>query len=193
MKQPRGAALRHVSTDLKAIGGDKTGVSGIEFALILPIMIALFAATVDLGQGLMVSRKVDQIASTVSDLVSRKSSWTSSQLEVMATGAASIVLPFSATTLKIQISLVDVASTGTKLVNWSYGYKTTAAASGAASPVTIPATIAQSGVQMVVSRVTYSLETPFASMLSSITGVSIYNFDSHALSRPRVGDKITKS
>ena len=192
-KLSSGPTGRVVSSLAVAMIRDRRGLSGIEFALVLPIIVVLFAGTIDLGQGLMVSRKIDQVASVVSDIVARKSSWTAAQLDSLLAGSANIVEPFSSDSLKVQIAVIDINGSGKDSVNWSHGYGMTAVAAGQKSPITIPAKIAESGVQMIVSQVTYSMETPFTSLLSSFTGVSRYTFDRHSFARPRVKDTVTKN
>ncbi len=60
----------------------------IEFTLIFPILVALFAGTVDLGQALMVSRKMNQIVSSTADVVSQNATWATSDATAMLKGMA---------------------------------------------------------------------------------------------------------
>lgn len=170
---------------------DRSGVSAIEFTLILPILVVLFAATLDLGEGLLVKRRVQQIAATTADIVAQESSWTNSALTTLVTGAASILEPYSGSELKVRVSVVNVSSTLTAKVAWSYGYQTDALKAGDAAPVNIPASIAESGVQLVITTAEYDMTTVFTSLLSSVTGVSSYHYFSSEIARPRVGDSVT--
>ncbi|WP_170976338.1 TadE/TadG family type IV pilus assembly protein [Rhizobium sp. FKL33] len=170
---------------------DRSGVSAIEFVLIFPILVALLAGTVDFGQALMVSRKMNQIVSTLGDMIAQKSSWTTSEANAIITGTTTIILPFSTTNLKIKLAVVDVASDLSTKVNWGLAYQDTAPSKNGASPVTVPTTIAQSGVQLVTVVATYQLTTPFSSLLQPVTGVSTYNYSKTYIMRPRVKDTIT--
>ena len=173
--------------------GDRKGLSGVEFALILPIIITILAASEDLGQALMVDRRMNQIAATASDIVSQQSSWAGTSLDGILTGTATIIQPFSTSNLTILVAVVNVDSSLNATVSWSRGYNTTALTAGAASPVTLSSTILQSGVQMVVSKTTYSLTTPFAAFLKPITGLSSYTYTRYGINRPRVSDTIALS
>lgn len=175
---------------LKCLFRDKRGVSAIEFALLLPIFLVLFGATLDLGEGLMVKRRIQQIASTTSDIVAQESSWTSSSLTILLTGTASILEPFSSTALTIQVNVINISSSKTGTISWSYGYNTASLAGGTSSPVAIPTTIAESGIQLVSVTAQYDMTTAFTSLLSAITGVSSYHFHSSEIARPRVGDTV---
>jgi Flp pilus assembly protein TadG len=181
------AVFRRAAT---ALPGDRRGVSAIEFVLVFPILIGLLAGTVDFGQALMVSRKMNQIVGTVGDMVSQKSAWTSTDVEAIITGSAVIIQPYSANNLVIHMAIVDVASDLTTKVNWAKAYNGTPLAANAASPVDIPANIAEADVQMIVVKATYQLTTPFSSLLQPITGVTSYSYNKTYIMRPRVKDTI---
>lgn len=176
---------------LRKIRSDTSGVSAIEFVLIFPILVALLAGTVDFGQALMVSRKMNQIAGTLGDMVSQQSGWTSSEINAIIAGSATIIQPFSQTNLTIQVAVVDVASDLTTKVNWAKAYNTTALAKNAASPVAISTDIAEAGVQLITVKATYDLTTPFSTLLRPVTGVTAYHYNKTFIMRPRVKDTVT--
>ena len=175
----------------RRLPGDRGGVSAIEFVLIFPLLVGLLAGTVDFGQALMVSRKMNQIVGTLGDMVAQKSAWTSTDVNAIITGSSTIILPFDTSKLTIQMAVVDVATNLSTSVNWAKAYNTTALTKGAASPVTVPTTIATAGVQLVTVKAPYSLTTPFSSLLKPVTGVTSYNYTKTYIIRPRVKDTIT--
>jgi Flp pilus assembly protein TadG len=179
---------RHLARKLRR---DERGVSAIEFVLIFPLLVGLLAGTVDFGQALMVSRKMDQIVGTLGDMVSQKSTWTTSDLDAIIAGDAVIIQPFDNTGLQIQLAILDVATDLTTKVNWARAYHTTALIKNDASPVTIPTNIAEAGVQLIAVKATYSLTTPFSSLLQPITGVTSYSYAKTYIMRPRIKDTIT--
>jgi Flp pilus assembly protein TadG len=181
----------HIRTALRRLRSDKRGVSAIEFVLIFPLLVALLAGTVDFGQALMVSRKMDQIVGTLGDMVSQKYAWTTSDLDAIMAGTAVIIQPFDNANLQIQLAVLDVASDLSTKVNWGRAYHTTALAKNDPSPVTIPKNIATSGVQLIAVKATYSLTTPFSSLLKPVTGVTSYSYAKTYIMRPRAKDTIT--
>lgn len=170
---------------------DERGVSAIEFVLIFPLLVTMLAGTVDIGQALTVSRKMNQVVSTLGDMTSQQTAWTTTDIDAIIAGTATIIEPFSTTDLQIDLVVLDVNASLVATVNWGRGYNKTALTKNAASPVTIPTNIAQSGVQLIAVKATYSLTTPFSKLLKPITGVTTYNYQKTYIMRPRNGDAIT--
>ncbi len=125
---------------LRALLADRKGQSAIEFTLLLPVMTLMFAGTVDLGEGLMVKRKINQIAEVTSDIVSQETSWSSSDLNTLLKGTASILIPFDSSALAIQVAVIDFNAAGAAKVNWSTAYQTAAKVSGDPPPSKSPPT-----------------------------------------------------
>ncbi|WP_028752174.1 TadE/TadG family type IV pilus assembly protein [Rhizobium leucaenae] len=170
---------------------DRSGASGVEFALVLPLLVVLLFGAIDLGHALTVSRKMDEIASTTGDMISQQGTWTKADVAKLLTGASFILQPYDTTGLTITVSVNDISSAGSATVNWSAALNTTALTSGTASTITIPSQIQETGVQVVLTRVQYTLTTPVSAFFASITGTNGYTFDRHFFNRPRVGDTIT--
>lgn len=193
MKNGRGVIqpMGSLGSRVRRLTREESGLSSLEFALLMPVIVMLFAATLDLGEALMVNRRINQIATTTSDIVAQEPDWTDQQLKTLVDGSTSILEPFVTNPAKVQISILNVDSAGKATVGWSYGYNTAALAAGSASPVTIPKNIAESGVQIVVTVVNFEMTTTFTSLLSKVTGLSSYQLDSSALARPRISNTIT--
>ena len=187
----RRTAVAKTRALLRRLRRDQSGVSAIEFVLLFPILVGMLAGTVDFGQALIVSRKMNQIVATMGDITAQKSAWTTSDLTAVMSGASTIMEPFSKTNLAIQLAVVDVDSSLKTKVAWAKAYNEAALAKGSASPVDIPQNILQSGVQMVAVKATYNLTTPFSTLLQPVTGVTSYHYQKTYVMRPRVKDTIT--
>ena len=177
----------------KRFARDERGVSAIEFVLIFPLLVTMMAGTVDIGQALTVSRKMNQVVSTLGDMTSQQNSWSQSDIDAIVAGTATIIEPYPKGDLKIDLAVVDVDLLLNTKVNWARSYNKTALTKNAASPVTIPVNIAQTGVQLITVKATYTLTTPFSKLLKPITGVTTYNYTKTYIMRPRNGDAITLS
>jgi hypothetical protein len=85
----------------------------------------------------------------------------------------------------------DISSSGSATVNWSAALNTSPLNAGTATSIEVPAQIQEEGVQVVVTRVQYTLTTPVSALFSSFTGMDGYSFDRHFFNRPRAGDTIS--
>lgn len=97
-----------------------SGMAAVEFALIAPIMIALFFGLVEVCNILDAQQKVTSVASTAADLVGQSTTLTQSNLDDVFSASSAIMTPFSSVDTKIV--LTSLAGTGVKntgTVLWS--------------------------------------------------------------------------
>ncbi len=168
---------------------DDHGVSAVEFALIVPVILILLIGMVDINEGLTVYRKMRQISSTVTDLVAQRSQITSAEITMTLQGSASLLAPYDTTDLDIVLSVVNVEQAG-QTVAWSRSYQATAETAGSEPRFPVPADLAENGVQVVAVRVDYTFDTLSSGLLESILGRSGYVMQDTMYERPRVGDSI---
>jgi Flp pilus assembly protein TadG len=87
------------------------GVAAVEFALIVPFMVALFMGAVEMSQAVTVNRRVTQVGSTAGDLVARfNSNITSTDIESIMKVSGYLIAPYPKTRLKIDVSVVSSTS-----------------------------------------------------------------------------------
>lgn len=105
---------------------DDRGVAAVEFALILPFLLALYMGSIEASSLFTVDRRVDVISSTMADLVSR---WNpsdgtidSADLRDYFRAAEGIIVPYSTAQLTQVVSVLQVASNGIATVVWSCGW-----------------------------------------------------------------------
>jgi len=108
--------LRHF---LKA----ERGIAAVEFALVVPLMLTLYVASLELSQAIIVDRRVTTVVGTTGDLVARANSkLTDGELTDYFTAAQSIMRPFSTTDLQQVVTQLQVDKNGTAKVDWSVGF-----------------------------------------------------------------------
>jgi len=185
--------LRFSTSLLLRFFQDRTAASAIEFVMLVPFLFLLLAGSVDLGQGLTVKRKVNQIASTSAEIVSMQSSWTRADVSTILSGVSSILEPYDLTGLTVLVCVVEIDDKNKATVVWSAAQGTNALSAGQASPVQIPSDLREKDTQMVVTRVQYQLETIFSGLFENLTGIRGYSYDQHFFSRPRNGNTINYS
>lgn len=101
---------------------DQRGVGAVEFAIIAPILIALYITCFELTMGLSVSKRVTKATGTVADLVTRQTSVTKAYLATMVDVSKAIFVPYntSTTSLKLKITGISIDGTATPKVAWSW-------------------------------------------------------------------------
>jgi Flp pilus assembly protein TadG len=105
---------------------DQRALAAVEFAFILPLMLVLFFGTIDFSQGIAVDRKVSLTAGALSNVTSEAPVTTGvvptiadTDLQNIFTASISIMVPYSPTPTKAQISEIYVDSTLKATIQWS--------------------------------------------------------------------------
>lgn len=123
----------------RRFAGDVHGVSAVEFALLLPLLITLYLGGLEMSQAIATSRKVTLVSRTVGDLASQSSKITASAMTGILSASAAIISPYSSTKLKVTVSQVKIDSNGTATIDWSETLNGTKHAVG--SSVTLPSAL----------------------------------------------------
>ena len=160
------------------------GLAAIEFAMLAPVLVALFLGSIELTDALDCKQKVTGMASTAADLIAQEKQVASTDLANVYSAINSIVYPYPTTGLKIVItSLVD-NGTGGGRVAWSCAQNATARTVNA--NVTVPTGVITTGGSVILAEVTYPYTSTIAKYLSSTT-----NMTTSFYARPRRSTTIT--
>jgi Flp pilus assembly protein TadG len=144
---------------------DERGVSAVEFALLLPLMVTLYLGSVEISQAISADRKVTMTSRTVADLISQVSSINNAGMTDVLSASSSVMSPFTTTTLKVTVTSVSVDANGKATVDWSDTLGGTARTKG--STVTLPSALNIANTSLIWSEVSY-VYTPAVGYL--ITG-----------------------
>ncbi|SIQ77724.1 Flp pilus assembly protein TadG [Rhizobium sp. RU20A] len=170
---------------------DRKGTGAIEFAMIVPIMLALYMGSFELSLGFSMARKVSRASSTIADLVAQRNTISASDLDKMKTVIERTLEPLGGKSYTMKITGISVASNGDATVAWSRN-ENGARAYTTGSAVTLPNGLAASTTFLVRAEVTapYTLWLYKASADQTPATINLaktYYF------RQRVGDSITCS
>jgi Flp pilus assembly protein TadG len=168
---------------LHRLAADQRGLSAVEFALILPVMLGLFFASVELGDALTIDRKVNIVTSTLADLVAQTKEITDTDMANIFNAATSIMTPYPTTSLKLKVTGVNIDASSNVTVAWSYAQNDTALAKG--STVSLPSALVQASTFLVMSEVHYPY-TPSVGYV--MTGT--YDLTNKFYLSPRVSTKV---
>lgn len=146
------------------------GMSAIEFALILPIMVATFFGIAEIANYILAARKVANVASSAADLVTQDTIIDDGEMaDIM--GALDVVLrPFDPDEAQIRITSVVADSDGETTVGWSDARNTTAYAEG--TPINVPEDIVPDNQGIIMAEVSFTYQTLFGMYLTDGMTVS---------------------
>jgi Flp pilus assembly protein TadG len=175
--------LRHV---FARFARDRGGVSAVEFAMLLPLMVTLYLGSVEVSQGVGIDRKVTLVARTVADLASQVSSINNADMTNMLNASSAVIAPYDASKLKVVVSAVSINNAGLATVAWSDTLNGTKRSVG--STVTLPAALNIANTQLIFSEVTYDY-TPTIGYV--VTGT--LTLADKIYMRPRLSDTVTRN
>lgn len=183
-----------VMTRLRAFGRAAEGLAAVEFALLLPVLLLLYAGCIELTTALALDRKTSRAASTLVDLLAQDAPTLlagtdavyAAEVTAIFDAVTAIFEPYPTTTAKLLLLVVTIDSPTRQTVVKCTARNDVCANVGAVSPLTVPSSIATSG-QVIVGRVRYSYTSPVSSVLMSLTGHDIYNLNHIFYMKPRSG------
>lgn len=100
------------------------GVAAVEFALILPVMLAIYIGSIEASSLITMDRKIQSVAGAIGDLVARSDERiAAATLEDYFLAASGIMTPFSSQPVLQVVTSVTVSPSGEATVGWSYQYQ----------------------------------------------------------------------
>lgn len=178
------ALFTRLSRILASLRHDQRGVSAVEFAMLLPLMVTLYLGAVEISQGVSINRKVTLTARTVADLASQVSSISSTDMTNLLNASAAVVSPFPTNQLKVTVSAVSIDGSNVAKVSWSCTLNGTKRATN--STVTLPTALNVANSQLIWSEVAYNYVPTIGYV---ITGPM--NLTDQIYMRPRLSDTVT--
>jgi Flp pilus assembly protein TadG len=95
---------------------DRSGVAALEFALIAPLLLALYFVTMEVAQAIEVNKKVGRAGSMIADLVAQMPEIPVSELEgIMRIGEATLQ-PYNRSQPSITVTAIEVTDEATPKV-----------------------------------------------------------------------------
>jgi Flp pilus assembly protein TadG len=164
---------------------DRRGISAVEFAMLLPLMVTLYLGVVEVSQGVAIDRKVTLTTRTMGDLASRVSSINNADMSSLLNASAAVIAPYPPAPLKIVLTAVSIDANGVAKVAWSDALNGTA--HGVGSTVSLPSALNVANTQLIWSEVSYDYNPTFGYVLTGNL-----NLSDRIYMRPRLSDTITR-
>ena len=182
------AALRPVRA-ARALARDKRGVSAVEFALVLPLMVTLFLATVETTQGLQADRKVSLAARALSDLASQATTIADADMSNILDATADVIAPFNVSNAQMVVTGIQTDILGVSRAVWSDARNATRYSCGQVMtiPTELKPTLGTTGF-LVLAEVKYSYTPTVAYLISGSLLLS-----DRLYTRPRIGETVSRT
>src|SRR6266699_3412683 len=148
---------------------DRRGVSAIEFAMLLPVMVTLYLGVVEVSQGVAIDRKVTLTTRTMADLASRVTSINNADMTSMLNATSSVIAPYDESKVKVVLSAVNIDANGIAKIGWS------------------DTVLAVPNTTLIWSEVSYNYNPTFGYVLTGNM-----NLTDQIYMRPRLSDTITR-
>ena len=179
-------ARMRLSQQLARFGGAQDGVSAVEFAMLLPLMLTLYLGTVEVSQGVGIDRKVTLTSRTVADLASQVTSIASSDMQNILNASSAVIAPYDPGKLKVTVSEVNIDNNGDATIAWSCTLGGTAHAIG--SSATVPSALKVANTSLIWGEASYIYKPAIGYV---VTGT--LNLSDQIYMRPRVSGSVSGS
>lgn len=180
--------MRALLQRIRRLGASESGAAAVEFALIMPFMLALYFGSMEASMLFTVDKRVNTISATVGDLVAQWNPSTvppaipSATLTSYFSASQGIMRPYSTSGVKQVVSLIWVdGTTGATKVLWSVANGTGAVARTAGvafAPLGTTSTtdIVARGGCIIAAETTYSYEPLFGQVFSAAFNLYHINY-----------------
>jgi len=140
------------------------GVSAVEFALIAPLMLLMYAGCVELSFMMQLDRKVTTSAATLGDLTARADVVTNDDLDDILEASRMIFQPNDITVARMRISSLKEDS-GKVIVDWSDGCNLTPYSDD--QEMTVPANLVPVGGSVILAEIEYDYRSVIGGFFTS--------------------------
>ena len=153
---------------LRRLARDERGLSAVEFALILPIMVLLYMGLAEIMMSFMAERRAGHAASAVADLIAQgRGETTDTEVnQILFVGNASM-RPFPVNDLSLRITSVQADTLAAPKAVWSKikGPAYTTKPGAGTTVAGFPANLLLAGDSVIMAEVTYSYKNPIMNVI----------------------------
>jgi Flp pilus assembly protein TadG len=179
-------AYMKLSRYLARLRNDESGISAVEFAMLLPLMLTLYLGTVEISQAIGADRKVTLTSRTLADLASQVSSISSSDMSNILNASAAVIAPYDPSKLQATVSEITIDNNNKATITWSCTLGGTAHAVG--SSVSLPAALNVANTSLIWGEAAYTYKPAIGYV---VTGT--LNLSDKIYMRPRISDTVSGS
>lgn len=160
---------------LRRFGGDRSGVSAVEFAIIAPVLILIYFGLAEFCQAYMAQRRMSHSTSQVADILAQYQVVDAALIDDTFALGALVVAPFPtgappaapapapapSPRLRLRVTAITQDSNGIARVTWSRAQGT----SKRSGVVSVPAGLIANGESIIMSEGWYDYTSPLGQLL----------------------------
>lgn len=164
----------YLTDTVKWLIGECRGISSVEFATLLPVMMTLYLGTVEASQGIAINRKVKLTAHTLADLATQYTDITDADMSNILNAGVAILAPYSTVPLQETLSEISINAAGEATVVWSNTLGGTALTVGAS--VSVPSLLAVPNTYVILAQVQYAYDPTYGYVMTGTLTLSDQSF-----------------
>ena len=135
---------------------DKRGVAAVEFALIVPIVIVVYALGFELAQASTVYRKLTDTTVQLANVTSQYTAVADTDVNNIFGASSQIMSPYATAPLTIVLSEVKTDDSNNATVWWSVPYPSTVTPLTKGAAITMPAGMSSKDSYYILVQTTYA-------------------------------------
>jgi Flp pilus assembly protein TadG len=145
--------------------GSVHGVAGIEFAMILPILLVLLLGFYDAGTAIAIYTKTRFATATLAQITNQYTTIHDADMPQILGATAAVLAPYSGTPATSSVSQIAISATGVATVSWSTNLT-------AGSNFTLPSALAVPNSYLIYAAVSYTFTPAFSYFVSGPIALS---------------------
>lgn len=156
---------------IRRFARDGGGIASVEFALTLPILIALYFGGYEASDAVATYRKLADTTTTIANVAAQYTTMSPADVQSVFTASAQVMAPYPTTNLSIAMSEITTDNNGNSTVTWTRTYQ------GATGPVvgstvTLPTGMAVNGTSYLLITTAYQYVLPLGVAFASNLNLS---------------------
>jgi Flp pilus assembly protein TadG len=155
---------------IERFAGDGRGVSAVEFAILLPVMLTLYLGSVETSQGVAAQRKVSLTAHALADVATQYTDITNADMSNILNAGAAIIAPYPSAQLTEVISELSINAQGQATVVWSDTLGGAARTVG--QVVNIPSALAVPNTYLIMAETQYGYSPTYGYAVTGTLNLS---------------------